>query len=107
MAVVEMESLFSTPMPSFLERPSRIQSADQNKLTEIVYEMTDVMKHFATDFQKFKASTAERIDKIEHMIWENVMAHDTVQTKDMKQRAELLQNKNNRFNGIRILTQSN
>ena len=39
MAVVEMESLFSTPMPSFLETWPRIQSADQKKLTEITYEM--------------------------------------------------------------------
>ena len=49
MAVVEMESLFSTPMPSFLETPSRIQSADQNELTEIAYEMINVMEHFVTD----------------------------------------------------------
>ena len=41
-------------------------------------------EHFATDFQEFKASTAERIDKIERLIWENVMRHDTVQTEDMK-----------------------
>ena len=41
-------------------------------------------EHFATDFQEFKASTAERIDKIERLIWENVMRHNTVQTEDMK-----------------------
>ena len=41
-------------------------------------------EHFASDFQEFKASTAERIDKIERLIWENVMRHDTVQTEDMK-----------------------
>ena len=35
MEVVQMESLFSTPMPSFLETPPRIKSADQNKLAEI------------------------------------------------------------------------
>ena len=63
MAVVEMESLFSTPMSSFLETPSRIQSTDQSELTEIAYEMINVMEHFVTDFQEFKASTAERIDK--------------------------------------------
>ena len=68
LAVVEMESLFSTPMPSFLETPSRIQSADQNELTEIAYEMINVMEHFVTDFQEFKASTAERIDKIERVM---------------------------------------
>ena len=68
LAVVEMESLFSTPMPSFLETPSRIQSADQNELTEIPYEMINVMEHFVTDFQEFKASTAERIDKIERVM---------------------------------------
>ena len=56
MAVVEMESLFSTPMPSFLETPSIIQSVDQKELTEIAYEMINVMEHFVTDFQEFKAS---------------------------------------------------
>ena len=85
-------------MPSFLETPSRIQSADQNELTEIAYdEMINVMEHFVTDFQEFKASTAERIDKIERLSWENVMGHDTVQTKHIKQQVELLQNENNRL----------
>ena len=51
MAVVEIELLFSTPMPPFIETPSRIQSADQNKLTGIAYEMINVMDHFVTDFQ--------------------------------------------------------
>ena len=46
MAVVEKESLFSTPMPSFFETPSRIQSADLNKLIEIAYEMISVMEYF-------------------------------------------------------------
>ena len=92
-----MESLFSTPMPSFLETPSRIQSADQNELTEIAYEMINVMEHFVTDFQEFKASTAERIDKIERLSWENVIGHDTRQTKYIKQQVELLQNENNRL----------
>ena len=55
-------------MPSFLEIPPRIQSADQNELTEIAYEMINVMEHFVTDFQEFKASTAERIDKIERVM---------------------------------------
>ena len=68
MAVVEMEWLFSTPMSSFLETPPRIQSADQNERTEIAYEMINVMEHFVTDFQEFKASTAERIDKIERVM---------------------------------------
>ena len=76
MDVVEMESLFSTPMPSFLETPSRIQSTDQNKLTEIAYEVINVMEHFVTDFQEFKARTAERIDKIDHVLCENVMGYD-------------------------------
>ena len=72
-------------MPSFLETPSRIQSADQNELTEIAYdEMINVMEHFVTDFQEFKASTAERIDKIERLLWENVTGHDTVQTEYIK-----------------------
>ena len=97
MAVVEMESLFSTSMPSFLEASSRTQLADQNELTEIAYEMINVTEHFATDFQEFKVSTGERIDKIERLIWENVMVHDTVQTEDMKQQVELLQNENNRL----------
>ena len=65
-----MESLFSTPVPSFLKTLPRIQSADQNELTEIAYEMINVTEHFATDFQAFKASA--------------VMGHDTVQTEDMK-----------------------
>ena len=53
MAVVEMESVFSTPMPSFLETPPRIQSADQNQLTQIVYKIINIMEHFVTDFQEF------------------------------------------------------
>ena len=85
MAVVEMESLFSTPMSSFLETPWRIQPADHNELTEVAYEMINVTEHFLTDFQEFKAITAEKIDKIELLIWENVMGHDTVQTEGMKQ----------------------
>ena len=96
MAVVEMESLFSTLMPSFLETPLRIQSADQNELTEIAYEMINVMDDFVTDFREFKASTAEKIDKIERLSWENVMEHDTVQTEYVKQQVELLQNENNK-----------
>ena len=91
-----MESLFSTPMQSFLETLLRIQSANQNKPTKIADEMI-VMEHFATDFQKFKASTAEKIDKTELLLWENVMGHDTVQTEDMKQQVELLQKENNRL----------
>ena len=35
MVVVEMESLLVTPMPSFLETTSRIQSADQNERLNI------------------------------------------------------------------------
>ena len=97
MAVVKMESLFSTPMPSFLEIPPRIQSVDQKELTKIAYEMINVMEHFVTDFQEFKASTEERIDKIERLSWENVIGHDTRQTKYIKQQVELLQNENNRL----------
>ena len=40
-----------------------------------------VMEHFVTDFQEFKASTAERIDEIERLSSENVTGHDTVQTE--------------------------
>ena len=74
-AVFEMESLFSTPMSSFLETPPSIQSADQNEFTEITYKMINVMELFVTDFQEFKASTAKRIDKIERvyygkMLWD-------------------------------------
>ena len=98
-----MESLFSTPIPSFLETPSKIQSADQNELNEIAYEMINITEHFATDFQEFKASTAEKIDKIQLFIWENVMGYDTVQTEDMKQQTQLLQNENNR---VRIISES-
>ena len=77
MAVVQKQSLFSTPMPSFLETPSKIHLDKQNELTEIAYEMI-VTEHFATDFQEFKASIAERIDKTERLIRESVMG-------DMKQ----------------------
>ena len=75
MAVFEMESLFSTPMSSFLETPPSIQPADQNEFTEITYKMINVMELFVTDFQEFKASTAKRIDKIERvyygkMLWD-------------------------------------
>ena len=97
MAVVKMEPLFTTPMSSFLETALRIQSADQNELTEIAYKMINVMEHFVTDFREFKASTAEKIDKIERLSWENVMEHDIVQTEYIKQQAELLQNENNRL----------
>ena len=92
-----MESLFSTLMRSFLETLLRIQLANQNKPTKIAHEMIIVMEHFATDFQKLKASTAEKIDKTELLLWENVMGHDTVQTEDMKQQVELLEKENNRL----------
>ena len=81
MPVVEMESLFPTPLPSFLETPSRIQSGDQNELTEIASKMINVMEHFVNDFEEFKTSTAEKTDKTERLSWENVMGHDTVQTE--------------------------
>ena len=84
-------------MSSFLETRPRIQSADQNELTKIAYEMINVMEHFVTDFQEFKASTAERIDKIERLLWENVTGHDRLQTEYIKQQVELLQNENNRL----------
>ena len=57
--------------------------------------MINVMKHFITGFREFKPSTAERTDKIERLLWENVMGHATVETEDTKQQAELLQNENN------------
>ena len=59
--------------------------------------MINGTEHFATDFHELKASTAERIDKTEHLIWENVMEHDTTQKEDMKKQVELLQNENNRL----------
>ena len=65
MAVVEMESLFSTLMPWFLETLSGIQSAYQNELTEIAYKIINVMEHFITDFQQFKAIITGAIDKME------------------------------------------
>ena len=56
MAVVEMESLFSTPMSfvavSYLETLPRIQWANQNKLTKIAIEMINVMEYFVTDFKE-------------------------------------------------------
>ena len=96
MTVVEMESLFSTLIPSFLEIRSRIQSANQNELTEIAYEII-VTEHFANNFREFKTSTVEWIVEIERLILENVTGHDTVQTEDMKQKIEFLQNENNRL----------
>ena len=57
--------------------------------------MINVTEYFASDFQEFKASTAERIHKIERIIWENVIGHDTVQTEDIKQQVKLLKNENN------------
>ena len=87
MAAIEMEPLFSTPMPSFLETPSRTQWPDQNELTEITYEMI-VTDHIATKLQELKANTAKRIDKIERLIWGYVIGHDTVRTEDMKQHIE-------------------
>ena len=63
--------------------------------------MINLVEHFAFDFQELKASTSERIDTMEHLIWENVMGHDTVKTGNMKQQVkqqvELLQNENNRL----------
>ena len=94
MEVVEMESLFSTLLPSLLEAPSRIQLSHKIELTEITCELINLTEHFATDFQEFKASSAQRIDKIECLSWENVMGHDTVETKDMKEQVKLLQNEN-------------
>ena len=63
--------------------------------------MINLVEHFAFDFQELKASTSERIDTMEHLIWENVMGQDTVKTENMKQQVkqqvELLQNENNRL----------
>ena len=59
--------------------------------------MITLTEHSTTDFQEFNASTAERIDKIERLIWEDVMGHDIVQTEDMKQQVEFLQYENNRL----------
>ena len=39
--------------------------------------MINFTEHFATDFQKFKTSTAEKIDEIERLILENVIGHDS------------------------------
>ena len=36
---------------------------------------------FVTDFQEFKLSTAERIDKIKLLLWENVTGHDIVRAE--------------------------
>ena len=59
--------------------------------------MINGSEHFVNDFHELKASTAERIDKTERLIWENVMEHDTTQKEDMKKQVELLQNENNRL----------
>lgn len=44
----------------------------------------NVTEHFATDIQEFKASTTERIDKIEHLLLENVTEYETVKKKRKK-----------------------
>ena len=46
--------------------------------------MINVTEHFATDIQEFKASTTERVDKIEHLLLENVMEYETVKKKRKK-----------------------
>ena len=48
------------------------------------------MEHFATDFQKFKSSTGERINEIERLILENVIGHDIIQAEAVKQQLQLL-----------------
>ena len=80
MAVVEMKSLFSTPMPSFLETPPRIQSVHQNELTEWAYEMINSMEPFVTDFQEFTSSTEESIVKIERLLWKRHSTNRIYQT---------------------------
>ena len=45
------------------------------------------MEHFVTDFQEFKA---KRIDKIERLLWGNIMGNDTMQTEYIKQQVGLL-----------------
>ena len=50
--------------------------------------MINVTEHFATDIQEFKASTTERVDKIEHLLLENVMEYETVKKKKKKKRDE-------------------
>ena len=42
--------------------------------------MINVMDDFLTDVKEYKAITAERIDKIEHLLWENVTGHNMIQT---------------------------
>ena len=64
------------------------------------------MDHFATDFQEFKVSSAERMDNVEHLILENITEHGTLKTKDRKQQVELLQNKNV-FGGAASMTLNN
>ena len=59
--------------------------------------MLNGMEHFVTDFQEFKANTAERIDKIVRLLRGNVMGNDTIQTEYIKQQVGLLQNENNRL----------
>ena len=50
--------------------------------------MINVTEHFATDIQEFKASTTERVDKIEHLLLENVTEYETVKKKRKKKRDE-------------------
>ena len=55
------------------------------------------MEHFATDFQESKVSVAERLAKIERLIWENFIGHDIEQPVHTKGQVGLLQNENNRI----------
>ena len=55
------------------------------------------MEHFATDFREFKVSVAERLAKIERLIWENFIGHDIEQPVHTKGQVGLLQNENNRI----------
>ena len=46
--------------------------------------MINVTEHFATNIQEFKARTTERIDKIEHVLLENVTEYETVKKTPKK-----------------------
>ena len=82
MAVVEMGLLFSSLIPSFLERLWRIESLDDKELAKIAYEMIDVTEQFTTDFQEF--STAERIDRIERLILHIGKCYGTYHSKSRR-----------------------
>ena len=83
-AVVEMESLFSTSMfpgDSIYSSIIRPEGTYWNRLDQSYRE-------FCSDFQELTISTTQKIDKIEWLILENVAENERVEIKDIRQQIE-------------------